>query len=446
MTPEHFTSLYRELIDDNPLAVRAVLKILTVAFTDAVPTLAVTCEARPTLKVNLAFVRAHCRTDDEVKAVVVHEFLHVLLRHTEQFTAITEAEHLALDAVINAVIHRTMGPAASRLMSRYYADEEGVRALLRPPTPSEANANYRAVRPRSRASAPRRQLARAWRGLYDGLLVADDIRDLAKELMPPRRSNTLLLGNHEPDQRHPPGEAAEVLADALDTALTSMNGSGLFRAPKGRGVGASAYQAVVPGARAALTRWQRQTYEILRRHVVPDINSAREAQPTETLLPVLSPRDRRAALRATWSPFLPDARWASERSRPVGSTYVYLDASGSMTAELPLLVTLLARLSAYIRRPFWAFSDVVAPARIEHGQLVADTTGGTSMQCVLAHLARHRPPSAVVITDGYIEHISAADVASIGATRLHILVTRDGTTTPFARLRLPYTQLGKVPQ
>ena len=55
--------LYRELIDENPLAIRAVLKVLCVEFTDTVPTLAVTCEERPRLLVNLAFVREHCRTE-----------------------------------------------------------------------------------------------------------------------------------------------------------------------------------------------------------------------------------------------------------------------------------------------------------------------------------------------------------------------------------------------
>jgi predicted Zn-dependent protease len=60
-----------------------VLKILELCFTDAVPTLAVTCEARPRLLVNPGFVARHCASDEEVKAVICHEFLHVLLRHTE---------------------------------------------------------------------------------------------------------------------------------------------------------------------------------------------------------------------------------------------------------------------------------------------------------------------------------------------------------------------------
>ncbi len=84
MTPERFLAALRELVDENPFAIRAVLRILVVEFTDEVPTLAVTTEARPRLLVNAAFVEQHCASEDEAKAVVCHEFLHVLLRHTEE--------------------------------------------------------------------------------------------------------------------------------------------------------------------------------------------------------------------------------------------------------------------------------------------------------------------------------------------------------------------------
>lgn len=83
MKPDHFLALYRELIDENPFAVRAVLRILEVTFTDSIPTLAVSCEAQPRFLVNPDFVATHCKTESHVKAVIVHEFLHVLLRHTE---------------------------------------------------------------------------------------------------------------------------------------------------------------------------------------------------------------------------------------------------------------------------------------------------------------------------------------------------------------------------
>jgi predicted metal-dependent peptidase len=172
---------------------------------------------------------------------------------------------------------------------------------------------------------------------------------------------------------------------------------------------------------------------------------AREPSPLSFTLPVLSPGDRRAVLRSLWSPFLPEAHWQIEHTARAGSAHVYLDVSGSMNAEMPLIVALLGRLAPYIRRPFWAFSNIVAPACIEQGRLVADTTGGTSMACVLAHVAKTRPRAAIVVTDGYIEAISQTQVAATAGTRLHVIVTRDGHSALLQRAGLPYTQLSRLP-
>ena len=175
MTPQRFQDLIVELVDEDPFALRAVLKLLRVEYTTEVPTLAVTCERQPRLLVNLDFLRDHCRTDAQVKAVLFHEFLHVLLRHTETRRELTPERHLAFDAVINAIIHREHGLICSSMMSEYYRDAQGPMVLLRPPTPQEAE---RASRP----TAP--QLERVWFALYAGLMVADDIEALAATLQP----------------------------------------------------------------------------------------------------------------------------------------------------------------------------------------------------------------------------------------------------------------------
>jgi hypothetical protein len=242
------------------------------------------------------------------------------------------------------------------------------------------------------------------------------------------------------------GRLTGPLADALDTSLKSMNGSGVFRSPNGRGVGAQAYRGEFRAADTAVDRWRRETYAVLRRHLLPDPRStAREPAPRSFTLPVLSTGDRRAVLRSLWSPFLPEARWETEHPARAGSAHVYLDVSGSMYAEMPLIVALLGRLTPYIRRPFWAFSNIVAPARIEQGRLIASTTGGTSMGCVLAHVARTRPRAAIVVTDGYIEPLSAAQVAATAGIRLHVILTRDGDAGLLQRAGLPYTQLSRLP-
>jgi len=342
------------------------------------------------------------------------------------------------------------------MMSSYYADEGGVARLLRPPTQDEQNRTTWIIRGMLRAGSGEKRVLAAWKGLYDGKLVVDDIRDLARDLAGRRKSNVSLLGDHEnlasDDEFLASGTSVGdpltgTLADAVATALKAMNGSGVFRSENGRGVGAVAYRNEVRAADTAMDRWRRETYAVLRRHLLPDPRSiAREPSSRSFSLPVLSPGDRRAALRSLWSPFLPDARWETEHTARAGSAHVYLDVSGSMNAEMPLVVALLGRLSIYIRRPFWAFSNVVAPARIEQGRLIADTTGGTSMGCVLDHVARTKPRAAIVVTDGYIEALHPNLVAvATAVTRLHIIVTRDGNAALLKRAGLPYTQLSRLP-
>jgi len=437
MNAEYFNTLYRELIEENPFAVRAVLKVLQVEFTETVPTLAVTCETRPRLLVNLAFLKKHCRTDQHVKAVICHEFLHVLLRHTERFAGFSPAEHVAFDAVINAIIHRELGDDYSEFMSRYYAKEKGVRRLLRPPTPTERTPGF----------GSRSPLMRAWVSLYNGLLIADDIADLAKDVLDVKTvpsTGTVLIGGH--DHTEFVGELPEVLQEALDQALKSMNGCGIWRSPNGRGVGANAYRAAISGVSQDVQIWRRETLEVLRRHLLPDPKAVRhDTRPLHFTVPVLSPGDRRATLRALWSPLLPEALWSTEQRLRSGTAQVYLDVSGSMNAEMPLIIGLLARLGSFIRKPLWAFSDVVAKAEIVNGRLLADTTGGTSMACVLEHIEETRPAAAVVVTDGYIETLSPTLLAGVRGTRLHVIVTRDGSPAMLHQAGISYSQLSRLP-
>jgi predicted metal-dependent peptidase len=450
ITEERFRDLVVELVDENPFAIRPVLKILDIVFTKAVPTLAVTCEARPRLLVNLEFLNVHCRTDQHIKAVICHEFLHVVLRHTETRRPFTPARHLALDAVINAVIHRQYGDAYSSMMAGYYGEADDLKKLLRPMTLKE-QAYYGMCRSTKKEVL---QWARAWAALYDGELVADDIETLAQDMSGAVGDGPFdllgglpngvddLLGDHDTLGRPLPQE----LQDALDRALRQMNGSGIWRSPRDRGVGANPYEALFVARNEPMRRWERRTLEILKQHLSPDRHSrTARLEQAEFRVPVLSPRDRRAFMRARWAPFLPEAEWRTEQPKREGTAQVYLDVSGSMSAEMPVVIALLGRLSRYTRRPFWAFSDVVAPAIIEHGRLMAQTTGGTSLACVLEHMARTRPASAVVVTDGYIENLDRRLVMKASATRLHVVVTRDGSPKELLRAGLPYTQLERIP-
>jgi hypothetical protein len=103
-------------------------------------------------------------------------------------------------------------------------------------------------------------------------------------------------------------------------------------------------------------------------------------------------------------------------------------------------------LSHWIRRPFWAFSTVVVPAVIECGVLKAGTSGGTSLECVLAHVEKTRPACAVIVTDGFVESIPKQRLAALArTTRLHAIVARDGNPSLLKAAGIPYSQLGRLP-
>ena len=241
-------------------------------------------------------------------------------------------------------------------------------------------------------------------------------------------------------------EAEGELAKALDSALKQMNGHGIWRSPHDLGIGGPLADTLFAAENAPMRRWETKTLTVIKKYITPDRQSrARREELWTYRIPILSPADRRAFLRAQWSPFLPESSWEGHRLKLSGTAQVYLDVSGSMNHAMPLIIGLLNRLGRHIRRPFWAFSNEVAPAVIEKGNLKTSTTGGTSMACVLEHVAKTRPDAAIIITDGYIEALDRRLVVKAAGTRLHVLVTRDGNPNLIKRAGLSYTQLDGVP-
>lgn len=462
MTEQHFKAIVREVMDENPFAVRAVLKILDIEFTPAVKTLAVTCELKPRLLVNLDFVRSHCKNEAHIKALLCHEFLHILLRHTETVQPFTMARHIAFDAVINAIIHRLYGEEFSSMMATYYAEEVGLKKLLRPMSAEEQNlhdgavwdAFYKGLLNAAVDVVP--GLMTAWDALYKGRLNADDIEELFNMVMNQGSAfgvkdiaNTNervdvddLLGNHSDMGRID----SDALRESLNQAMKEMNGVGIWTRPQLRGAGANSYEALFNQKDESMQRWQRAALAIFKLHLMPDPKSrVHQDVEQEYLIPALSPKDRRAFLKAQWMPFIPEAVWVGSRTKPKGTAQVYLDVSGSMNDEMPLIIALLSNLSSYIRRPFWAFSDKVSPAIIEKGQLKTQTSGGTSMSCVIEHIAETRPAAAVIVTDGYIEPLDKSLVIQTRSTRIHVVLTRDGSSSMLENAGLKYTQLDRCP-
>ena len=88
----------------------------------------------------------------------------------------------------------------------------------------------------------------------------------------------------------------------------------------------------------------------------------------------------------------------------------------------------------------------VPPRRVTTSVTCDSCSGGTSIACVLEHVAETRPPTAIIVTDGYIESVPRELLEKASRTRLHSIVTRNGSTTLLDAARIPTTQLEELPQ
>jgi hypothetical protein len=450
----HFEAVLADFVEENPLACQGLLSVARTVFTSEVPTLAVTLRHDPPqLLVNPSFVAEHVRTEDDLRALLLHEFLHVLLGHTRLFKKMDSATNLGLDAVINHIVQRELGEESGEFFRRYYQPEsdEDPRWLLRPHAPGD-------IRPQSQEAArcvmadfQHRGIAlygpRAWvihsvrRGLSLGKVLADDVLDLLESLRIQPPEGLQFLGSHDAE-----GDIHPANSLRLEQLFQKLDGDGIFRRPGDHGIGASPAAAEWAAVDPHL-RWRASTTKILRRLLVPDPRSRPIHDELASYgLPIATSRDRRAALRALWCPILPNFEWVEERFKPAGRANVYLDVSGSMNQELDLLTGLLWKLRKWIRSPFHAFSNGVYPARIVGGKLQTDTTGGTCFNDVLEHLIRARPGKSLIITDGYIEKPDPdllRQLRSCGE-EIHVLVSAGGSCDAFEKHAIPFTRLQRI--
>jgi hypothetical protein len=438
----YFRALLSELIDTDPLCCRAVLSLCRIEFTPTVETLCVSLGQRSILRVNLEFVERNCATEEQVKALILHEFLHVLLGHTTRFKSMTPALNVALDAVINAIIHRTLKAPYSSMMSRYYGESRGLLRLLRPLTDAERHTRSDFYQRRNELTAAEREehyFLNLHESIYSGVLVSDDILEIARQLQSDLldellREGVVLLGGHAGGGTGQDDLDPDVAA-RVRQALAPLKGEGIWRDPDRM---KPSLLKPVPRQESVPVAWRAATLPILRRLILPDPKARRHlSTPVPFSLPVLHQADRRGCLRSLWNPIIPEFSWDGLRQQAGGSVQIYLDVSGSMNAELRLLVSLLAEFIPWIRTPLWAFSTVVSPARIVQGTLQTHSTGGTALACVFEHLGKTRPVKVLIITDGFVEQ----DAVASFPCRIEALIPHKGTPDVLQKYGIPVQQL-----
>ncbi len=173
------------------LALDHLLGLFSIAYSRKIPTAAVQTGVPPKLLFNREFVDERCRTDEHLLMLLMHEMYHLVLGHTRLFPLVTPAHNFAFDAVINAMICKSMpGYEYVSFFTGLYRDE-GIEALLRPP---ESWSPEREGRARWKLKG---DLLEAHKALYteEGDLTYRDIFDLVVARII-AGTEVALLGNH----------------------------------------------------------------------------------------------------------------------------------------------------------------------------------------------------------------------------------------------------------
>lgn len=394
-------------------AYTALLALLDVEASDAVPTACVTTGARSRMLVNPAFVARHCRTDDHLAMLVLHELHHVLLGHTRIYRRVTPAQNWAFDCLINAQLCRLFPhPKHVTFFTQFVRGDGGAGDLLAPPRdwhPRLSPGALNDLRRRDAAARPR------WGDLHWRLYSEDSVtteelyrlleRVAAAEGVP---GDLVLLGDHASS-----GESDDVLnPDALREVREIVARWPMVVRRGGRDQGGESRDATVTLAerrRDAVARLRRALARLSGAAPECTAPAVRTAPVASTcLLPWNTGGDRRAVVLAALghAPLLYAGQLAHTHRVPAGRTHVYLDVSGSMDGVMAPLYAALAGCLDQVEPDVHLFSTKVAT--VGHAQLRAGvrvTTDGTDIETVTAHLLASGARRALVVTDGWVGRI-----------------------------------------
>ena len=422
LTETYIKDVIQDLAEENPLACYSLFSIAKIVFTQDVPTLAVSLETRPTLRINMKFLRENVRKETDIKCLLMHEFLHVLLHHTEQYQTNNPVLNIALDAIINAIIHRSFGKNYTSFFNSYYR-KKGFYYLLQPLEPEEIQEPfYREVHEK----------------IYSGKIAADDLYELLKTLLPVvtlrEAEDFLPIGNHTC------GKISPGCQRLLNDILRKMDGCGIWNRPNTQGHSDKEMSMMTRYQKIRRRDWVQATLPILNSLIKNDPKAA-NWQNRNRQLPIVSRSDRRKWAHYLLDGLLPLSSHTYPIISPAPTVSIYFDVSGSMSAEIQELTALLHHFKAWIRFPLWTFSDIVSKARFENHQLIYKSTGGTSIIPVIQHIKEHRFKDCLIITDGYFEDLSRREVEG---HNIKFLLTPDGKTAALSAAGFSYFKLPQL--
>ncbi len=424
-TKKQIRYIIKDMTEENPLACKALFTVSEIEFTENVPTMAVSLSSKPVLKINMLFCNNFLLTEDDVKTVLLHEFLHVLMLHTEKYKISDPLLNIALDAIINAVIFRYKGMEYAGFFVRYYKWEY-LSFLLRPKTENSGEV-----------------INKSWmeihEKIYTGKYCADDLYELLVYLKSKIKirdtQKVKLLGNHANENISAENKIM------IEGIMKKMDGTLIWNKSPKRGNDDFICKEENEIIKYKNHKWECTTLKLLKECLIPDDSKKNETSVEELILPVLSSSDRRAIVRFQFNGLLPFSKVEMTKYAASRQATIYLDVSGSMYEEIDRLISLLHLFRSYIKMPLHVFSNQVEDASFVKGKMVYKSTHGTSIGPVFDHMRKHKIRKSLIVTDGYVETMNEKMLTGLQKNKIKVLVSATGNPEQFSRLGLPYCQL-----
>ena len=422
-------SMADRLLDAFPsgsYATVGLLRVFDIVESRDVATACVECRVAPCIKVNPDFVAKHAKTPEHLLMLVLHEVHHVILGHTRMFEGPGRLMNFVFDVVINGMLCRAFnGEAYTSFFTSYYDEGNFPLCLLRPPPGWPGRSDGVASGLNALAPNLRSVVAERHQQIYRFGASYDEVISLLKYCTPktPDLEAALmaaLLGTHDEETGPAPDFAGE-----LTEATPEL--SGAWRS--------------IPWP--FQDRWD---FEVRRTTVAP----RRSRSPREVLIGLM----RKVARRGRWGgaprksmgtgvTIGPIPTWGRRErclkslgvtpvlhtnvtERPtvvpdVERVHVYVDVSGSVNTVIGALYGAVLDCSEFVHPRVHLFSTEVTDVSFrELAAGVVRTTGGTSIECIVAHMRRHDVRRAVWITDGWVGVPSKADEAWLKQRRIAV--------------------------
>lgn len=443
-------------------AISGWLRLVAFQESREVETAALQSRAGHVILVNPDFVARYAPTPERQVTLVLHELMHLLLGH--QLRPVTKLDNVVFDAVINAMLCWILRDRAYwSLFTSYYSSSDFPECLLRPPEDFEPGRPVSS--PRGLGGRARARLRAAYRDLYGEHGAA--YSDLREEFMkstsnqlhplglwlpsprPPGIDNMrgdLAVGAGErqgleerergPDGRekqkprnetgdeqpsvyapldgvpllgdHPVRERGSLKVDfdwirSVEVILHPMIEAARGRSPNGFG----AVFTLPPHPereRENAICVTRLIEKVAKEGHVRSTKFHEDRIRTPTVLPAL---DRKSnILRCLGLQPLLYTYEVPVRARfGIEKVHVYVDVSGSVFDFISSFYLAVLGCRELVQPEVHLFSTAVSEAAWEEllrGEV--KTTRGTDINCVLAHMQRHRIRRAVILTDGAVGH------------------------------------------